>query len=117
MKGPAARREFCRSLEMTIGREEFLRLLPGAVGRLDVDGKPISAAASPSEQDVSLAPTTVLRFNDGRGTLRLIPLPNRRLGSVTVSRHRVEIALEDCSDADGEAFMVRFHRAFLRGGG
>ena len=91
---------FRRSLEMSLVREEFFRLLPGAVGACEVDGD------------------TVRWSEGGRGgTIRLVPLEDRRLGSVVVPRHRVEIALEVCSEAEGEAFMGRFHRAFLRGGG
>ena len=84
---------------MSLLREEFFRLLPAAVAAYEVDGD------------------TVRWSEDGRrGTIRLVPLPDRRLGSVVVPRHRVEIALE-VTEAEGEAFMARFHRAFLRGGG
>lgn len=60
-----------------------------------------------------------IRWSEGglRGTIRLVPLEDRRLGSVVVPRHRVDIAFEEFSEAEGEAFLVRFHRAFLRGGG
>ena len=91
---------FRKSLEMTLLREEFFRLLPGAVGTYEVDGE------------------TVRWSEEGRGgTIRLVRLEGRRLGSVDLPRHGVEIALEGCSEAEGEAFMARFHRAFLRGGG
>ncbi len=91
---------FVRSLEMSLLREEFFRLLPAAVAVWEVDGD------------------TVRWSEDGRGgTIRLVRLEGRRMGSVVIPRHRVEIALEVCSEAEGEAFMARFHRAFLRGGG
>ncbi len=91
---------FCRSLEMGLLREEFFRLLPAAIPVYEVDGD------------------TVRWSEDGhRGTIRLVPLEDRRLGSVVVPRHLVEIALEECSEAEGEVFMRRFHGAFLRGGG
>jgi sulfur carrier protein ThiS len=91
---------FHRNLEMSLNREEFFRRLPAVVGSFGVDGETV-------------------RWSDGnRGwTIRLVPLADRRLGSVVVPRHRVEIALEACSEAEGEAFMDRFQRAFLRGGG
>ena len=91
---------FVRSLEMSLQREEFFRLLPGAVPVCEVDGDTV-------------------RWTEGGhdGTIRLVPLPDRRLGSVVVPRHRVEIALEAWTEAEGEAFLDRFHRAFLRGGG
>jgi hypothetical protein len=39
------------------------------------------------------------------------------VGSVVVPRFRVEIVLEGYSETDADAFMNRFQRAFLRGGG
>mgnify|MGYP001766361466 CR=1 FL=1 len=84
---------------MSLLREEFFRLLPAAVPVCEVDGG------------------TVRWSEGGRpATLRLVPLEDRRLGSVVLPRHRVELAIEG-SDAEGEAFLDRFHRAFLRGGG
>ena len=88
------------TLEMSLTREEFFRLLPAAVGPFDVDENAVR----------------------GRGTasgwlIRLTPLADHHLGSVVVPRHRVEIELEACSAVEGAAFMARFHRAFLRGGG
>ena len=91
---------FRRNLEMSLLREEFFRLLPGAVDTFEVEGD------------------TVRWSESGRaGTIRLVRLEDRRLGSVDLPRHGVEIALEGCSEAEGELFMARFHRAFLRGGG
>ena len=85
---------------MSLLREEFLRLLPGAVPVCEVDGDTV-------------------RWTEGGcdGTIRLVPLPDRRLGGIVIPRHRVEIALEGWTEAEGEAFLDRFHRAFLRGGG
>ena len=89
-----------RSLEMSLSREEFFRLLPAAVGSFEADGETI-------------------RWSEGAcgGTIRLVPLPDRRLGGVVMPRHRIDIALEAPTEADADAFMVRFHRGFLRGGG
>jgi len=89
-----------RTVEMSVSREEFFRLLPAAVGAFEVDGD-------------------VIRWSDGDrvSTIRLVPLPNRCLSHVVVPRHRVEIVLEACSKTEGDAFMDRFYRAFLRGGG
>ncbi len=85
---------------MSLSRAEFFRLLPAAVGPFEVDGETV-------------------RWADGdrRWTIRLIPLADGRLGSVVVPRHRVEITLESHSEAERDAFMDRFHRGFLRGGG
>jgi hypothetical protein len=92
--------DFRRTLEMSLSREEFFRLLPAAVGVFEVDGAMVRWLDS-----------------DRRWTIRLLPLADHRLGSVIVPRHRIEITLDACSNAEGEAFMARFQRAFLRGGG
>jgi len=85
---------------MSLLREEFFRLLPAAVPAWEVDGD------------------TVRWSEAGRsGTIRLIQIEDRRLGSVVVPRHRVEIDLEEFDEEEGEAFLARFVRAFLRGGG
>ncbi len=91
---------FRRSLEMSVSREDFFRLLPFVVGPFEVEGD-------------------TARWSDAgrRCTIRVVPLPDRRLGRVTVSRQSIEIDLEGCSEPDGEAFMARFRRTFLRGGG
>lgn len=103
---------------MSIGREEFLRLLPAAVGPFDLtpvaDTVPV-AHTLPAERALSVAQASWLAHP--RGTIRLVPLPHRRIGRVVIPRHRVEIALEDCTEVESAAFMDRFHRAFLRGGG
>ena len=92
--------DFHRSLEMSVSREEFFRLLPAAVGAFEVDGELVRGAAG-----------------DRRWIIRLAALPDLHLGSAVLPRHRVAITLDACSNAEGEAFMDRFHRAFLRGGG
>jgi len=92
--------DFRYTVEMSISREEFLRFLPAAVGSFVVNGD------------------EVRRSDGNRGwVIRLVPLADHRVGSVVVPRHRVEIVLEGCSEADADAFMNRFHRAFMRGGG
>jgi len=92
--------DFRHSLEMSLSREEFFRLLPAAVGAFEADGE-------------------LVRWVDqGRGwNIRVVPLPDLRLGSAAIPRHRVEIVFEACSEAEGAAFLERLHRAFLRGGG
>jgi hypothetical protein len=92
--------DFHRSLEMSLSREEFFRLLLAAVGPFVVDGD------------------TIRRSGGNRTwTIRLVPLADRRMGAVVVPYHRVEFILAGCSEAEAEAFMERFHRGFLRGGG
>jgi len=87
---------------MSISREEFLRLLPVAVGR------------SPFTEEAG-----VFSGRDGSRCwqVRLRPIANQRLGSVVLPRHRLDITFEGYSDQEAETFLVRFHRGFQRGGG
>jgi len=89
-------------LEMTLSREEFLRLLPGAVGPLTETGE-----------------ADVFEGGDGprRWRIRLVPLPDLRVGRMVLPRHQVEIRLEGYAEGEAEGFMARFHRGFQRGGG
>jgi hypothetical protein len=90
------------SLDMSISREDFLRLLPVAVGQAAID-------------------EVAGRFSGNEGsrswTLQLLPLAQRRLGSVALPRHQVELHLEGYSEQEAAAFMTRFHQGFQRGGG
>jgi hypothetical protein len=92
--------DFRHTVEMTLSREEFFRLLPASVGPFEVDGELVRGAGG-----------------DRAWAIRLVPLADRRLGNVDLPRHCVEITVKACSEAEGEAFMERFHRGFLRGGG
>ena len=98
------------SLDMSLSREEFLRLLPAAVGQVSVGEDGVFAGGDGGDG------------GDGGGgqmnwSLRLVPLADRHLGSVILPCHRVEIRLDGYSDMAAEAFMARFHRGFQRGGG
>ena len=90
------------SLEMSISREDFLRLLPSAVGQV-----------------VVAAQDGVFGGGDDhyRWEIRLQKLEDRRLGSVVLPFHRVDIRLEGHSEDEAAAFMTRFQRGFQRGGG
>jgi hypothetical protein len=92
--------DYRRSLEMSLSREEFFRLLSSAVSAFDVDGDRV-------------------HWSDGdrRWTIRLVPMTHRLVAGAVLPRHQVEIVLEACSEEEGDTFMARFHRAFLRGGG
>lgn len=94
--------EWRRSYEMTISREEFLRLLPGAVG-------------GPGYREEG----DTFRFGDaGHGwNLWLEALPALRHGNLTLPRHRVDIHLSGYGCAEAEAFISRFESRFQRGGG
>jgi hypothetical protein len=92
--------DFRHSLEMSLSREEFLRLLPAAVPVFDVDGDTV-------------------RWSEGGRPwrIRLVPLAPLRMAGARLPRHRVDIALPECAAGEGVAFMARFDRAFLRAGG
>jgi hypothetical protein len=90
------------SLDMSISREDFLRLLPMAVGQAFVDE--VEGQFTGSEGPCNW-------------TLHLLPLDQRRLGSVVLPRHQVELRLEGYSEAEAAAFLARFQRGFQRGGG
>lgn len=91
---------FRRTLEMGLGREELFRSLHVLLPSFDVDGDTVRWSEG-----------------EGHGTIRIVPMAGRALGSVVLPCYRVEIVLDGCPEEDGEAFMHRFHRAFLRGGG
>jgi hypothetical protein len=88
------------SLEMSLSREEFFRLLPSAVGPVETSGDTIQGNAGAC-----------------RWRITLVRLADHRAGSVVVPRHRIDVLIEGCSETDAEAFMERFRRGFLRGGG
>ncbi len=89
---------------MTLGRAEFLRLLPAAVG-----------------QGFDLEETDGVRLlthlgEGGNWRIRLAPLPPQRLGPIAMERLRVDLAFEGSPEAQ-EAFVERFLRGYQRGGG
>jgi len=87
-------------MEMSLTRKEFFRLLPAAVGSFEVDGE------------------SVRGFEGACGwAIRLVPLADRRLGGLALPRLRVEITLEGYTGEERDAFMERFRRGFLHGGG
>ena len=90
------------NLEMTLSRGEFLRMLPAAVGMAAIREEGNTFAGGDGQKSWTLA---------------LVPLASRRLGSMVLPCHRVEIRLEGYSEAAAEAFMARFLRGFQRGGG
>jgi hypothetical protein len=91
-----------RSYDMSLTREDFLRLLPAAVG-----------GEFRSEEG-----NLFLHMEEGRGwRIALSPLPPFALGAITLARQHVEIQLTGYSCAEAEAFLDRFERHFRRGGG
>ncbi len=88
--------------EMALTRAEFLRLLPVAVGQLQlrVEGECIAG-----------------RTHDVEWTIRVIERPERRIASLTLPT--LEVML-DCAAADRhdvQRFFEQFMRAYQRAGG
>lgn len=90
------------SLDMSLSRDEFLRLLPAAVGVTAIEEAGGSFRGSEGQ---------------GRWTIQLQRLEDLCLGRVVLPRHRIDIFLEGYSDEEMAAFLTRFHRGFQRGGG
>lgn len=90
---------------MTLGRSEFLRLLPGAVG---------------SAFGVEETPGATLLAHQGAGEnwrIRLTPLPPTYLGPIPMERLQVDLAFEGWPPGQVDAFIARFLRGYQRGGG
>ena len=90
------------TLEMTITREDFLRLLPAAVGGT------LSHEAGDHFRGGDVAK---------RWAIQLIPLAEHRLGRLVLPSHRIELQFDGFAQADVDAFMARFLQKFQRGGG
>ena len=90
------------SMDMSISREDFVRLLPVALGMSPFDEK-----------------DGLFTGRDGlqHWKLQLIQLEDHRLGSVVLPRHRIELSFEGYAEDEIAAFLARFHRGFQRGGG
>jgi hypothetical protein len=95
-----------RTLEMSLDRAEFLRLLP---------------AAAPGGFTRTEGPdgSTVLVRREGTALfrIRLAPLPPLCLGALTLARQRVELALEGPPPAAAEAMLDAFLKHYQRAGG
>lgn len=89
------------SLEMTITLAEFRSRLPEAVG----------GAFEESGHH--------FHGRDGSRTwqLRILPLPGRRLGALSLDRLNVELEFDGYTAAEVEAFLARFRLHYHRGGG
>ena len=88
------------SFQMTLGRAEFMRLLPAAVG--------------PFRE----GPDAIEHRDEGRlWRIRLAPLPAFRLGPIPMERLQVDLSFEGYPPAQADAFVERFLRCYQRGGG
>ena len=86
------------TFDMTISREEFLRVLPAAAGCDFQEEAGGFRSADPGRP----------------WSLRLTALPPLALGSLAMARQRVELELPAAS---AEEFLARFWLHFRRGGG
>lgn len=87
---------------MAISHADFFRLLPGALSGLDftVNGTTVVAEDGPRRLEITLLP-------EGRRRIALLELP------VT----EVRLTLTGYAPADADAILLRFDRAYQRGGG
>ena len=95
---PAFRREF----DMALTREDFLRLLPVAVGgaAFRVEGDEIASEG-----------------RDPAWRIRLAPRPPRAFGPVGIPVLAVAVTLEGATQAQAAAFLDRFLLGYQRAGG
>jgi hypothetical protein len=88
--------------EMTITYDDFMRVLPRAIG---------SHEFAISDQQIF--------FSNKIYTMQ-IKLSDQQqwgIGSLKLPRLQVEISLENCSEADANAVMRQFDRSYQKGGG
>lgn len=88
--------------EMGITHADFFRLLPVALGTEDYAVTPTSATAEAGSKSVRID---------------LGPEGTRQIALLALPQTTVTIALDGYDDEEAEAFMVRFDRAYQRGGG
>lgn len=90
------------SFETSLTREEFLRLLPAAVGG-----------------DSFVSDGSVFHYQGAEHSwqITLETLPEIKLGLVRLDRQRLTFAFEGYSEAAITNFMARFEMYFRRGGG
>lgn len=93
---------FTVSWEMTITRAEFLRSLPAAVDFV--------SCAYVGERVEYREPGRNWR-------IELERLPDRRIGLLTLARHRVDFFFEGYARDEIDRFMARFELHYRRGGG
>lgn len=94
--------------EMSISHVEFLRSLVAAVTPATFE-VPVTSGTTPVTITVHGAPGSVV--------IRLSAQRERRIALLCLPVTDVEIELDGFSEQDYEAFILRFDRAFQRGGG
>ncbi|HWQ10161.1 MAG TPA: hypothetical protein VN436_13665 [Holophaga sp.] len=94
--------EWIRLFEMSVSREEFLRLLPAALG-----GESFEEAGN----------RFLHQEPERHWSLTLSPLPDLDLGSLHLARHAVVWRFAGYSLTEIDALVGRFERHFQRGGG
>lgn len=91
-----------QSFDMTITRDDFLRLLPAAV-----DHAPFVVSGE-----------SIVHEEGGRAwRMNLVPLPELRIGAICLERHRLSLEFENHGEEEVAAFAKRFELYFRRGGG
>lgn len=87
---------------MTISREEFERVLPGATG---CEPRPTGGSSWRGGDD------------DCGWIARIEPLPDLALGSLRLPRHRVRLEMHGFAGEARSRFLARWELNFRRGGG
>ncbi len=89
---------------MALNRQEFLRILPGAL-------------ASDEAIETADEVTVIGRHPDRSIVIALRAAAERRLGALRLPVLEVKLAFHGYTETEREAFLDRFSRTFQRGGG
>ena len=94
--------KLAQRFDMTITRDDFLRLLPAAVNHV-----PFTVSGE-----------DIFYVEDARSwRMNLLPLPELRIALVRLERHRLTLEFENYEADEIAAFSKRFELYFRRGGG
>jgi len=88
--------------EMTISREEFERILPGATGCAPARLGPLAWGSGDAQRS---------------WTARIEPLDDLVLGAMRLPRHRVALELRGFAEDERRRWLARWEVNFRRGGG
>ena len=90
--------------DMGYNEKEFFRVLPAAIGDYQFSVNGDTVHVNHLENNKAL-------------TLRITPLPDRRLGLIRIQHIDVQFLFSNMNEDERNKFMHRFDRRFQRGGG
>lgn len=90
--------------DMGYSENEFFRILPNAVKGFSFLVRNDEVIVSDSEQTKEL-------------TIRVDPLPDRKIGMISIPRIEVEFRFRNFSEIERVEFLKNFDRSYQRGGG